>query len=357
MRDRSGRPWLLEVNTAPGMTSHSLVPKAARQRGIEFDELVWRVLETSCATVRRHVDEAAVRQESATQATRARAATGRRGRRLARDRRHGGRRRGCVVVALLLMLGARPSGAARPRSKAPSSASRRRRSRAPSRRSCRAGSLRWTSIASASAIERIDWVDRAVVQRRWPDAIRVVVTEAGGRGALERRRAAERARRAVHPQRALRAAGVAAAAGPGRQRVAGRAAATSTAQGRLLESGLRLTGVRLDERGAWEIELANGLQVRLGRQDVDDRLERFIRLASPLVAKRRRGDQLRGHALHEWFSVGWNAAFRTWPSPRKRTRHPMPRKPERNLIVGLDIGTSKVVAHRRRAHAPTARSR
>ena len=49
MRDRAGGPWLLEVNTAPGMTSHSLVPKAARARGIEFDELVWRVLETSCA--------------------------------------------------------------------------------------------------------------------------------------------------------------------------------------------------------------------------------------------------------------------------------------------------------------------
>jgi D-alanine-D-alanine ligase len=47
MRDRAGRPWLLEVNTAPGMTSHSLVPKAARQCGIGFDELVWRVLETS----------------------------------------------------------------------------------------------------------------------------------------------------------------------------------------------------------------------------------------------------------------------------------------------------------------------
>jgi D-alanine-D-alanine ligase len=49
MRDRSGKSWLLEVNTAPGMTSHSLVPKAARSRGIEFDELVWRVLETSLA--------------------------------------------------------------------------------------------------------------------------------------------------------------------------------------------------------------------------------------------------------------------------------------------------------------------
>ena len=47
MRDRAGKPWLLEVNTAPGMTSHSLVPKAARQRGLEFDEVCWRVLETS----------------------------------------------------------------------------------------------------------------------------------------------------------------------------------------------------------------------------------------------------------------------------------------------------------------------
>ncbi|MBM0107499.1 D-alanine--D-alanine ligase [Steroidobacter sp. S1-65] len=48
MRDRaSGSFYLLEVNTAPGMTSHSLVPKAAKALGIEFDELVWRVLETS----------------------------------------------------------------------------------------------------------------------------------------------------------------------------------------------------------------------------------------------------------------------------------------------------------------------
>ena len=47
MRDRDGRNWLLEVNTAPGMTSHSLVPKAARAMGIEFEELCWRILETS----------------------------------------------------------------------------------------------------------------------------------------------------------------------------------------------------------------------------------------------------------------------------------------------------------------------
>jgi D-alanine-D-alanine ligase len=50
MRDRSnGKFYLLEVNTAPGMTSHSLVPKAARQVGISFEELCWRVLESSLA--------------------------------------------------------------------------------------------------------------------------------------------------------------------------------------------------------------------------------------------------------------------------------------------------------------------
>jgi D-alanine-D-alanine ligase len=49
MTDATGRPLLLEVNTIPGMTSHSLVPMAARAVGIDFDELVWRVLETSFA--------------------------------------------------------------------------------------------------------------------------------------------------------------------------------------------------------------------------------------------------------------------------------------------------------------------
>ncbi len=47
MRDRDGRNWLIEVNTAPGMTSHSLVPKAARAVGIDFETLCWRILETT----------------------------------------------------------------------------------------------------------------------------------------------------------------------------------------------------------------------------------------------------------------------------------------------------------------------
>lgn len=47
MLDGAGAPFLLEINTVPGMTDHSLVPMAARVAGIEFDQLVIRILETS----------------------------------------------------------------------------------------------------------------------------------------------------------------------------------------------------------------------------------------------------------------------------------------------------------------------
>jgi cell division protein FtsQ len=134
-------------------------------------------------------------------------------------------------------------------------------------------------------VEGIDWVDHAVVQRRWPDALRVVVVEQvaaarwndtgllNARGELFLRNA-----RYVPPELPL-------LEGPdGSEGMV--AQLYLDAQGHLLEAGVRLTGVRLDERGAWELELANGVKVRLGRLAVTDRLDRFIRLASPLVAKR-----------------------------------------------------------------------
>ncbi|MGE0082190.1 MAG: D-alanine--D-alanine ligase [Thiohalomonadaceae bacterium] len=42
--DADGTQYLLEANTVPGMTDHSLVPMAARAAGNDFDELVWRIL-------------------------------------------------------------------------------------------------------------------------------------------------------------------------------------------------------------------------------------------------------------------------------------------------------------------------
>ena len=55
MTGADGQPLVLEVNTVPGMTSHSLVPMAAREHGMDFPELCWRILETSFV----HVEEVA----------------------------------------------------------------------------------------------------------------------------------------------------------------------------------------------------------------------------------------------------------------------------------------------------------
>jgi cell division protein FtsQ len=155
-------------------------------------------------------------------------------------------------------------------------------------------------------IEGIDWVDQAVVQRRWPDALRVVVVEQvaaarwndtgllNARGDLFLRNA-----RYVPPELPL-------LEGPdGSEGMV--AQLYLDAHGRLLEAGVRLTGVRLDARGAWELELANGVKVRLGRLAVTDRLDRFISLASPLVAKRATEIGYVDMRYTNGYSVGWNS--------------------------------------------------
>ena len=45
MLDRRGKPYLLEINTSPGMTDHSLVPMAARAVGLSYEDLCLRILE------------------------------------------------------------------------------------------------------------------------------------------------------------------------------------------------------------------------------------------------------------------------------------------------------------------------
>jgi D-alanine-D-alanine ligase len=53
MRDKQGNFYLLEANSVPGMTDHSLVPMAAKAQGLSFEQLVWKVLETSFAEADR----------------------------------------------------------------------------------------------------------------------------------------------------------------------------------------------------------------------------------------------------------------------------------------------------------------
>jgi D-alanine-D-alanine ligase len=45
--DKKGNPYLIELNTVPGLTDHSLVPMAAKAAGISFEELTVRILQTT----------------------------------------------------------------------------------------------------------------------------------------------------------------------------------------------------------------------------------------------------------------------------------------------------------------------
>lgn len=160
--------------------------------------------------------------------------------------------------------------------------------------------------AVRGGIEALEWVDRAVVHRQWPDAIHVQVTEqvAAARwneaGLLNTRGDLFIRDARYVPPELPRLEGPEGSEGNVAQLYL-------DAQGRLLEVGLRLSGVRLNERGAWELDLDNGLIVRLGRQAVHERLERFIRLASPLVAKRSAEIRHVDMRYTNGFSVGWNA--------------------------------------------------
>lgn len=59
MIDQQAQVWLLEANGVPGMTSHSLVPMAAHAAAVDFNELVWRILETSFKDDNAKMKEAA----------------------------------------------------------------------------------------------------------------------------------------------------------------------------------------------------------------------------------------------------------------------------------------------------------
>ena len=55
MLDAQNQPWIIEVNTVPGMTDHSLVPMAAREAGLDMPNLVLKIMETTLSAEASHV--------------------------------------------------------------------------------------------------------------------------------------------------------------------------------------------------------------------------------------------------------------------------------------------------------------
>lgn len=154
------------------------------------------------------------------------------------------------------------------------------------------------------AVQRIQWIDHARVERAWPNGIRVFVTEQvavarwGDNGLLNTRG------ELFLPDARDLPGGLPQLSGPEgtESQVAKLYLETYP---RLLAVGLRLSSVTLDARGAWDLGLSTGVNVRLGRQDVEKRLERFIRVASPLIATRAGEVAYVDMRYSNGFAVGW----------------------------------------------------
>ena len=139
--------------------------------------------------------------------------------------------------------------------------------------------------AVAGAVRQIPWVDSVSVGRVWPRGLAVHVIEQvpvarwGDKGLLN-----ARGEVFVHdaghlPDELPELTGPEGSeATVTRQYLA--------AHGRITEAGMRLARVHLDPRGAWEYSLDNGVVLRLGRRQVDERFERFLTAGTRVISTR-----------------------------------------------------------------------
>jgi cell division protein FtsQ len=167
-----------------------------------------------------------------------------------------------------------------------------------------------------AVVERIDWVDQVRIERRWPSGVRLTIGEQvpgarwGERGLLNARgELFLKDARYIPPE-------LPQLNGPeGTESQVARLYLDTYP--RLAVVGLRLARVTLDPRGAWELTVTStqatatnngGVVVRLGRQDVAERLERFLEAASPLIAARSGEMHYVDMRYSNGFAVGWTKA-------------------------------------------------
>jgi cell division protein FtsQ len=154
------------------------------------------------------------------------------------------------------------------------------------------------------AVEALPWVERARIQRRWPNSLHVTVIEQTaaarwGESGLLNTRGELFVRSATHvPAELPRLSGPDGTESQVAQRYL-------SVQGRMLEAGMRIAALRLDERGAWEMDLDSGVTVRLGRREVDERLDRFIRTASQVISHRLNEVTYVDMRYSNGFAIGW----------------------------------------------------
>lgn len=154
------------------------------------------------------------------------------------------------------------------------------------------------------ALETLDWVDRVSIRRRWPDGLHLSVSEQipaarwGEHGLLNVRGELFIESTRQVPAELPRLDGPAGSEWQVAQRYLGM-------RDRLLRAGLALSALTLDARGAWRAQLSNGIEVRLGRQDSDRRMELFVALVAPMIAAREVEVDYVDMRYSNGFVIGW----------------------------------------------------
>ena len=165
-------------------------------------------------------------------------------------------------------------------------------------------------------IVELSWIDAATVARRWPGTLAIAVTEQvpaatwGERGLLN-----TRGELFVNDARHVPAE-LPRLSGPDDQSslVAQR---YLDMRERLIPSGLDLREVTLDRRGAWHMVLSNGIEIRLGRREIDARAALFVDVAADLISSREAEIAFVDMRYSNGFTIGWKDGDRSPVSESK----------------------------------------
>lgn len=159
-------------------------------------------------------------------------------------------------------------------------------------------------------IVALPWIDQATVARRWPSHLRITVTEQvpaaiwGESGLLN-----VRGELFVDSVRHVPAELPRLSGPEGRSaEVARRYLAVRED---LIPLGLDLARIHLDSRGAWEMSLRNGVEVRLGRREIEERTELFLAIVADIITSRAQEISYVDMRYSNGFTIGWKDGTNT----------------------------------------------
>lgn len=169
-------------------------------------------------------------------------------------------------------------------------------------------------------IQTLPWIDQAAVARRWPNRIAITVSEQVP-AAIWRESGLlnVRGEQFVSDARHIPAE-LPRLSGP-EDRAADVARSYLDIRDRLIPIGLDVRKIELDPRGAWQMTLTNGVEVRLGRRDVTERTDLFIDVVADVITGRAADIAYVDMRYSNGFTIGWkDGANELLPEPTEAER-------------------------------------